>query len=666
VKSIGAKIIATFTILLLVVCGCLSFFSYRAASKALIATIEEVLPEKAVDASKIVREKLNVFLNIIEVVAARDRLRNMENSWEDKLKILNAEKERAQYVDMGIADRNGRLKLTSGQEYNVADREFFQQSINGKTFISEPILSDDKGGLIFMTSAPLKDDQGNIVGVIVSIQDALILSDIVKGITFGKEGYAYMVNDEGTVIAHNKLDLVMNQYNPIEEAKKDQAVAALAELHKRMTTGERGVGDYYFQGINRYMGFAPVEGTGWAVAVAAPENEVLARVSNLKITAALITLSCLALGIVTCIFISRSLSKPIIETAGYADKMAAGDLSKDIPAKLLSRKDELGLLAQSFNKMAMNWRGIIGQISAGAEVVAASSQELSAFTQSTAANMQEVSAATEEISASLEEVSASSEEITASSQEMTASLETLNKEIETGSERAKEIEARAVELGKTAANSRETANQLYKDIYGRITKAIEKAKIVDEISNMAELISKLADQTNLLALNAAIEAARAGEMGRGFAVVAEEVRKLAEESAHTVTKIQALTKQVQESINNLVGDANELLDFINNNVNRDYDSFVEVSEQYRQDADEFRVLIQKTAKMSNQVLSVVTEVSKAIEMVAASVAQSSTGAQQIAEKTEGSAATLVQISDSSVKLAEVVEELNAAVKQFKF
>ena len=195
-KSIGAKIIATFTILLLVVCGCLSFFSYRAASKALIATIEEVLPEKAVDASKIVREKLNVFLNIIEVVAARDRLRNMENSWEDKLKILNAEKERAQYVDMGIADRNGRLKLTSGQEYNVADREFFQQSINGKTFISEPILSDDKGGLIFMTSAPLKDDQGNIVGVIVSIQDALILSDIVKSITFGKEGYAYMVNDK--------------------------------------------------------------------------------------------------------------------------------------------------------------------------------------------------------------------------------------------------------------------------------------------------------------------------------------------------------------------------------------------------------------------------------------------------------------------------------------
>ncbi|REB07470.1 chemotaxis protein [Sporosarcina sp. BI001-red] len=78
----------------------------------------------------------------------------------------------------------------------------------------------------------------------------------------------------------------------------------------------------------------------------------------------------------------------------------------------------------------------------------------------------------------------------------------------------------------------------------------------DKIAAVISIVQKIADQTNLLSLNSAIEASRAGEHGKGFAVVSQEVRKLAEQTKHSVTEIQKLISnsnhykgQVLENLN---------------------------------------------------------------------------------------------------------------------
>jgi methyl-accepting chemotaxis protein len=61
------------------------------------------------------------------------------------------------------------------------------------------------------------------------------------------------------------------------------------------------------------------------------------------------------------------------------------------------------------------------------------------------------------------------------------------------------------------------------------------------------LVGELANQTNMLALNAAVEAARAGEFGKGFSVVASEIRKLADESKNSASRIQSILLEFKSS-----------------------------------------------------------------------------------------------------------------------
>ena len=86
-------------------------------------------------------------------------------------------------------------------------------------------------------------------------------------------------------------------------------------------------------------------------------------------------------------------------------------------------------------------------------------------------------------------------------------------------------------------------DQIVKDSVKNVTQLNTRSQ---EISKLVVVIKDIADQTNLLSLNAAIEAARAGEHGKGFSVVAEEVRKLAEQTASSVTEITDIVRNIQE------------------------------------------------------------------------------------------------------------------------
>ncbi len=223
-------------------------------------------------------------------------------------------------------------------------------------------------------------------------------------------------------------------------------------------------------------------------------------------------------------------------------KMAKGDLTVSFEDKV---GDEISSVGTSLDVMADMLRKALGDVRGEASLSSQRSEELAAISEEQNAAMaeaggsvMEMSSLTENNSAALEQINASIEEV-ASSARSSADL-TSDGASDTSSmvKLAREVNDRLVSMFKEI----KTADEMSRSGADGITKLADSVK---SISQFVDTITTIADQTNLLALNAAIEAARAGEAGRGFAVVAEEVRKLAEESAHAAGMVGSMIERLQ-------------------------------------------------------------------------------------------------------------------------
>jgi methyl-accepting chemotaxis protein len=100
--------------------------------------------------------------------------------------------------------------------------------------------------------------------------------------------------------------------------------------------------------------------------------------------------------------------------------------------------------------------------------------------------------------------------------------------------------------------------------HGRIDTLSSQARNIGEV---ATTITRIANQTNLLALNAAVEAARAGVHGRGFAVVAQEVRSLAEQTAHAARDISGTIRLIQTDVQETADEIQTAIPLVASGVN---------------------------------------------------------------------------------------------------
>lgn len=358
-KSVGAKITVCITCLLLVALSTLSLISYNGASSSLTNSMQSNMQSTTNLNAKLISEKLNFYKKEAQDTASKKSIQSMD--WALQEPVLAQDAKADGFLKMGIADLNGSARYSDKTSTNISERQYFMAAAQGITTVSDPLISTANNKFVMVFATPIRNSQGNIVGVLTATANGQLLSDIVKSIKQNKTGYGYVLNSVGNTIAHKDENLVRKQDNIINTAKKDPALRELAGIDEKMIKGQSGFESYNYKGTEKLIAYTPIPDTTWSLGLTVEKNDSMSMVNAMRSQYICLSLIILLAAIVILIILTkRMIQKPLQKTAHMIRELSLGSLDDRLSVNTI---DEIGVISGSMNELADSMQAIAGQMS---------------------------------------------------------------------------------------------------------------------------------------------------------------------------------------------------------------------------------------------------------------------------------------------------------------